>query len=185
MIPVRRSTIAGSNPILHFPNIIGYASTQHILALYGNPRTPLLPDHYQPHYHQQQQQQQQQGTLAPHQQLQSRLSGLLSPAERYTKTLSNGDLRNHHHIGSTLAGKFDFGRQTQPTHGPNRRACSTLDISDHHRVTQRQLRHSGVMTSSSARPRNAFNFENVRSPLNLSTNDVVYWRHGVTLIMWR
>ena len=130
-------------------------------------------------------QQQQQGTLAPHQQLQSRLSGLLSPAERYTKTLSNGDLRNHHHIGSTLAGKFDFGRQTQPPHGPNRRACSTLDISDHHRVTQRQLRHSGVMTSSSARPRNAFNFENVRSPLNLSTNDVVYWRHGVTLIMWR
>jgi hypothetical protein len=39
----RRATLAGSNPYLHFPNVIGYASTQHILALYGNPRTPLLP----------------------------------------------------------------------------------------------------------------------------------------------
>ena len=30
-------------PGTQFPNVIGYASTQHILALYGNPRTPLLP----------------------------------------------------------------------------------------------------------------------------------------------
>ena len=32
-----------SPPGTRFPNVIGYASTQHILALYGNPRTPLLP----------------------------------------------------------------------------------------------------------------------------------------------
>ncbi len=42
----RSTNVIGSNPVLHFPNVIGYASTQHILALYGNPRTPLLPDHY-------------------------------------------------------------------------------------------------------------------------------------------
>ena len=94
----RSTNVIGSNPVLHFPNVIGYASTQHILALYGNPRTPLLPDHYG-----QQQHGVAGGNGTPHQPLQSKLSGLLSPTERYTKTLSNGDLRgnHHHHIVSS------------------------------------------------------------------------------------
>jgi len=50
------------------------------------------------------------GNGTPHHPLQSKLSGLLSPTERYTKTLSNGDLRGHHHhiVSSTqnLVPKF-------------------------------------------------------------------------------
>ena len=153
-----RSTMVGSNPVLHFPNVIGYASTQHILALYGNPRTPLLPDHYQ---------QQQGGVVAPHMHLQSKLSGLLSPTERYSKTLSNGDLRSHH-IASTqnLAGKF----HSQIASG-NRRASSTLDISEN----RRHMRHLHATSNYRATTtRNTFNFDNIKTPLNLSSTDVVY-----------
>ena len=157
------SSVVGSNPVLHFPNVIGYASTQHILALYGNPRTPLLPDHYQQHP--------QQGASAPHHHLHARLSGLLSPTERYTKTLSNGDLR--HHYQPNLAAKFGANPHNHSHHAVatnNRRACSTLDISD-----QRSSRHLRHHTATSYRTsRTAFNFENIKTPLNLSTNDVVY-----------
>jgi hypothetical protein len=75
-----------------------------------------------------------------------------------------------------LAPKFGSGHH-QPHPASGRRACSTLDISDH-RAASRQMRHATMATSTAAshhRTRTAFNFDNVaRSPLNLSTNDVVY-----------
>ena len=41
---LRRRLLAQPAGLARFPNVIGYASTQRILELYGNPHTPLLPD---------------------------------------------------------------------------------------------------------------------------------------------
>ena len=74
-------------PGSEFPNIIGYASTQHILAMYGNPKTPLLPnlkffstEHL--------------GGKSRGQSLGQHLPvGIVNPQPRYTKTVSSLDLR--------------------------------------------------------------------------------------------
>ncbi len=41
---LRRRLMAQPAGLTRFPNVVGYASTQRILELYGNPHTPLLPD---------------------------------------------------------------------------------------------------------------------------------------------
>ena len=41
---LRKRLMSQPAGLSRFPNIIGYASTQRILELYGNPHTPLLPD---------------------------------------------------------------------------------------------------------------------------------------------
>lgn len=139
----------GSNPILNFPNVIGYASTQHILALYGNPRTPLLPDYFQ-----------RGSTLGIHTQgsrALSRLSTVVpsSPMDNQSKTMSNSDLRSQ-----TILTRFS------QNHVNNRRACSTLDISDQRAA--RQFRNHvpasrGNLTLDYHRPNR-----------NIGSNDVVY-----------
>ena len=41
---LRKRLMSQPAGLSRFPNVIGYASTQRILELYGNPHTPLLPD---------------------------------------------------------------------------------------------------------------------------------------------
>ena len=41
---LRKRLLSQPAGLARFPNVIGYASTQRILELYGNPHTPLLPD---------------------------------------------------------------------------------------------------------------------------------------------
>ena len=41
---LRKRLMSQPAGLARFPNVIGYASTQRILELYGNPHTPLLPD---------------------------------------------------------------------------------------------------------------------------------------------
>merc|ERR1712029_151721 len=147
-------------PGTHFPNVIGYASTQHILALYGNPRTPLLPN--QPavesqvnlahqlllNYHQQQQ----------HPSLLAPINGVMNAAAaaaqseikrhqghpgRNTKTVSNLDLRqaaafvhsqNHGHAIAASAATEDRKRVF--------RMSAPMMMGNHH---QRSISNSDVI----------------------------------------
>lgn len=144
----------GSNPLLNFPNVIGYASTQHILALYGNPRTPLLPDYFQ-----------RGSTSGLHTQVTKPLSRLTlphSPMDNHTKTMSNSDLRSQH--TNTLLTRFSQHNYGHPV--TNRRACSTLDISDH-----RAARHYRNHVPPS---RGNLTLDYHRPTRNIGSNDVVY-----------